>query len=394
MPVALYALTLAALAIGTAEFIIAGLLPALSSDLSVSIPTAGLLVSGYALCVAIGGPVFALLTGRFRRKPMIVWLMGLFALGQVLCALAPSYGWLLAARMAVACGHGLFFGVASVTAGVLVPPERRGAALALVLAGVPVAILIGVPAGTIIGNALGWRAAFWAIGALALVAALANAVLLPADEAESGTSGSMLKDIRALGRQQVYLSYLGIFFVTGGALAVTTFQVPLLTGVTGIGAGLVPLYLTLIGVGAIAGVLAGGWLADWKLMPSLMAILALGAVVYGLMFFTQHQAVAMAITMMAASACGYAFSTPLQTRIIVGSKDAPKLAATLIATAFNFGYAAGASAGAALLSHGGGYQYLSLIGMGGSAVATAVVGLSWWMEGRAGAMGDVTAKPE
>ena len=390
MPFAIYALSLAAFSIGTAEFIIAGILPDLSHDLSVSIPTAGLLVTFYAVAVAIGGPVLALLTAKFPKKPMIIGLLSVFVIGQGLCALAPSYPVLVSARVFVACWHGLFYGIASVAVAELVPLERRGTALSLFLGGITIANVLGVPGGTAIGNAFGWRMSFWAVGAVAIVATLLVAWALPPGKTRHEHAASVRTEIAVLARQQILLSYLLIGLAMVGAISYATYQVPLLMNVTGIALGTTPLFLVIAGAGTIVGIYTGGRLADWKLMPSLLAILALGAIVYGLMFFTQHEPVSMAITMMAASACGYAFSTPLQTRIIVGSKDAPKLAATLIATAFNFGYAAGASAGAALLSHGGGYQYLSLIGMGGSAAATAVVGVSWWIEVRAGRAGNAT----
>src|SRR3569832_2560618 len=170
MPIALSALALAAFAVGTAEFILAGLLPTMAADLGVSSPATGLLVSGYAIGVAIGGPVLALLTAHLPRRPMILSLVALYALGQVLCAVAPNYTILLIARVLVALTHGLFFGNATIAAATVVPPERRGAASSIVLAGVPLANLLGVPFGAVIGHAFGWRSAFWVIAAISALA--------------------------------------------------------------------------------------------------------------------------------------------------------------------------------------------------------------------------------
>src|SRR5688500_6742751 len=182
MPIALFALALAAFSIGTTEFVINGILPVLSADLSVSIPTAGLLVTGYAAGVAVGGPIIAMLVARFPRKPVIVALTAVFTLGQVLCALAPDYGLLLVARLVSAAARGVCFGVGSVAVAHLVPPERRGAALSLFIGGITVANILGVPGGTAIGNAFGWRATFWCIAGLAALATIAIAVLLPQDK--------------------------------------------------------------------------------------------------------------------------------------------------------------------------------------------------------------------
>ncbi|MEO6012021.1 MAG: MFS transporter, partial [Devosia sp.] len=173
MPPAVFALSLAAFCIGTTEFLISGILLAVSRDLAVSIPIAGLLVTGYAAGVAIGGPVLALILSRFPVKPTILGVMAIFAIGQMLCALAPNYELLLAARLVSACGHGVFFGVGSVAISRLVPEDKRGGALSLFVGGITVANILGLPAGTAIGNAFGWRIAFVAIAAIAALSVIA-----------------------------------------------------------------------------------------------------------------------------------------------------------------------------------------------------------------------------
>ena len=273
MPIGLLVLTFAAFAIGTSEFIIAGILPNLAADFKVSIPTAGLLVSVYATAVAVGGPILALVTAQLPRKPLIVFLLGVFSIGQALCALAPSYSWLMAGRVFSACSHGLFFGAGSVAAIGLVTSQRRGMAMALFLGGITIANLMGVPAGTAIGNAFGWRWTFWTVAACGLVATFATAWLLPGDRGQSEQATSLKDEFRAIRHQQVYLSYLVIFLVMVGSLAFATYQVPLMIAVTGISQEHTPLYLVISGVGAIIGIYAGGRFADWKLMPSLVTVL-------------------------------------------------------------------------------------------------------------------------
>jgi DHA1 family inner membrane transport protein len=380
MPLALYALALAAFAVGTAEFIIAGILPTLAADLSVSIPTAGLLVSGYALAVAIGGPVLALATAHVPRKPMIVAMVALFAIGQVLCALAPNYAVLLSARILVALTHGLFFGNATIAARAVVVPERRGAALALVLAGVPTANLLGVPIGAVLGHWLGWRASFWAIGALAVLATLAVALLVPRVRDEAENPIPWRRQLAVLWRHQIALSYLAIMVLLIGALAFGTFQVPFLINVTGVPEAATPPYLFAYGIGAVVGIFVGGRLADWKLMPSVLGTLFAFALASVSVLVFMHSPIAMFPVMAALGAVGYAFSAPLQTRIVNASAGAPTLAATFIATAFNFGYAIGALAGAGLLTLGFGYLALPVVGIVSGLAAAGISLVSWRLD--------------
>ncbi len=292
MPIAIFALSLAAFAIGTAEFIIAGVLPNLSADFSVSIPTAGLLVTGYAVAVAIGGPILSVLTTRLPRKPMIVGLLALFALGQAVCALAPSYGWLMAARIFVACSHGLFYGIASVAAADLVPLKKRGTALALFFGGITVANVLGVPGGTAIGNAFGWRWAFWAVGGFAGLATLLVAWLLPPGKRHADEDATLRSELKALTHHHVYLTYLVIAVVSVGAFSFATYQVPLMIAVTGIPQEVAPAFLIIAGIGTVIGIYAGGRATDWKLMPSLLAILLAQAAIATIMLFASRLPVA------------------------------------------------------------------------------------------------------
>jgi DHA1 family inner membrane transport protein len=382
MPIALYALALAAFAVGTAEFIIAGLLPTLAADLSVGIPAAGLLVSGYALGVAIGGPILALLTAHLPRRPMILWMVALYAIGHVFCAVAPNYTVLLVARVLVALTHGLFFGNATIAAANVVPFERRGSAISIVLAGVPLANLLGVPFGAAIGHWLGWRASFWGVAGIAAVAFVAIALTLPRIQEQNTAPVPWRAQIKVLFRHQAALSYLTLFVFLIGTLAFNTFQVPFLINMTGIAEANTPPYLFAYGAGAIVGIILGGRLADWKLMPSLVGAALAYALVSAAILLLMHSPIAMFVIMVLLGAIVYTFTVPPQTRIVHNSEGAPTLAATFIATAFNLGYALGALIGAVLLTEGFGYPSLPVVGIVAGLGAVAISLWSWRLDRR------------
>lgn len=382
MPIALYALALAAFAVGTAEFIIAGLLPTLAGDLGVSIPAAGLLVSGYALGVAIGGPVLALLTAHLPRRPMILAMVALYALGHVFCALAPNYTVLLIARILVALTHGLFFGNATIGTANVVPFERRGSAISIVLAGVPLANLLGVPFGAAIGHWLGWRASFWGVAAIATFALAAIALTLPHIEDGKADPVPWRAQIKVLFRHQISLSYLTLFLFLIGTLAFNTFQVPFLINMTGIPEASTPSYLFAYGAGAIIGIILGGRLADWRLMHAMVGSALAYAAISAAMLLLMHSPVAMFVLMVLLGAVVYTFTVPPQTRIVHHSAGAPTLAATFIATAFNLGYALGAGVGAVLLTEGFGYPSLPVVGIVAGLSAAGVALWSWRLDRR------------
>ena len=381
MPLPLIALFLAAFGIGTAEFVIAGLLPEVSVDLGVSIPTAGFLITAYAIGVAVGGPIVTLLTSRYSRRNTILALIAVFTIGQALCAIAPNYPMLMAARLLVSIGHGAFFGVAAIVATRLVAPEKAGSAVSMLLAGITVANILGVPGGTAIGNALGWRATFWAVGLLGLVSLLAIMLLLPADKPEATHERTSLSaQFKVLGRPVILLSFAIIIVAMIGQFAVFTYIAPYLITVTNVPQDLVPWLLLLFGVGSTIGVLVGGRLADWRLMPSLIGMLLALTVVYAAMALSSYHAIAMGICILLWSGLSFGFGAPVQTRILRASADAPNLASPLIPTAFNLGIALGASIGAAALDHGWGYVSLAWIGSAVSLAAAVIAVVSWNFE--------------
>jgi len=383
MPIAIYALALAAFAIGTAEFIISGILPPLAADLSVTIPTAGLLVTAYAIGVAIGGPVLSLLTARLPLKPVMLVIMVVFAVSQVLCAFAPDYGMLLAARILSSAVHGTFFGAGGVIVTRLVPVLQRGAAVSLVIGGITVANLLGLPGGTAIGVAFGWRATFLAVAALSLVAVAALVWKLPRLPGAEPLTAGFRQQVRALRHHQVWLSYLTIITVMVGVIAFATYQVPMMIRITKVDPEMVPLFLLLGGVGSVLGIYAGGQAADWKAMPSLTVVLVLQSVsFFALAAFSLYDPVYLAPNLFLGGVLGFAFSTPLQARVMHAAREAPNLASSLIATAFNIGIAIGAFLGAVLLNAGVSLGDLPAVGSVTALIAAGLAGLGWALDRR------------
>lgn len=382
MSPALLALFAAAFAIGTSEFVIAGILPAVSSDLGISIPSAGLLVSLYALGVAVGGPVLATFTGRYSRKLLLLIYVSVFIAGYVFCALAPNYASLLIARVVIALIHGAYFGTAMVVSTTVVEENRRGFAVSLILSGLTVANIIGVPLGTAIGTAFGWRMTFWAVAALGVVALALIALLVPRDGAHETHSGNLAAEVKALAREPVLSSFAVIMLQTVGQFALFTYISPLLTDASHIPLGVVPWLLLLFGIGSTIGVLAGGRLTDWKLMATLTGCLVLQVVIYALMGVFVAAPWIMAPLVLIWGATVFAFGSPAQTRILVNTRDAPLLASSLIPSAFNIAIAFGAWLGGTLIDRGFSYAVLPWAGVVGAVLSVAVSAASWARERR------------
>ena len=380
-PIPIIALALAAFAIGTTEFVIMGLLPDVAADLRVSIPSAGLLVSGYALGVAVGAPLLALLTAKMARKTALLLLMGIFILGNLLCALAPGYAMLMGARVITAFAHGSFFGIGAVVAAGLVAPERRASAIALMFTGLTLANVLGVPFGTALGQWLGWRATFWAVTGLGVIALAAVALLVPKVAVDA--SINLKREVRVLANPQVLIALGMTVLGFGGVFTVFTYITPILTTLSGFDARAVSPILLLFGVGLTVGNTVGGKLADRRLMPALtgiLAVLALLLVLFGLATpYKWATVAAMFLWGMAA----FATVPGLQMRVVEQAKDAPNLASTLNIGAFNLGNAGGAWLGGWVIDSGLG---LTAVPYAGALVALGGLGLtvlSSWMERRA-----------
>ena len=384
MPLPLIALFLAAFSFGTKEFVIAGVLPQVAEGLGVSVPSAGYLVSGYALGIAIGGPLLTLATSKVSRKALLIALAIAFTVGQVACAVAPDFLSMLALRVAVAVAHGAYFGVAMVVAVSLVRPEQRGMAIALVLSGLTVSNIIGVPVGTAIGNLWGWRATFWVMSILGVVSLLAIAALLPRTTGASTKSAGLAREVRALGRQQVWTSLILMLMLMMGQMTLYTYITPFLEEVTGLSKAQVPWVLLLNGVGATIGVFVGGRLADWKLMPSIITLFALQAVMLAVIYAVSPNPLPMVVAITLWGALNFAIGAPIQARILSWTADASNLASSLIPSGFNVGIALASSVGAVMLSAGYGYRALPVLGAAAMVVGVAVALISYTAERRSG----------
>ncbi|GBQ25274.1 arabinose efflux permease [Acidiphilium acidophilum DSM 700] len=362
------ALIVASFAIGTSEFVIVGLVPELARDFAVSVPQAGYLVTAYALGVTFGSPFVAVLVGRWQRRTALISLMGVFVLGNALCALAPGYWTMMAARIITALSHGAFFGIGSVVAADLVPREKRARAVALVFLGLTMANVLGVPAGTILGQAAGWRATFWAVMAIGLVSMAAIAVLLP--KGMPGGSGRLLNEVRILGRTQVLLAMLMAVLSSMSLFSVFTYIAPLLEHVSGLSPHWVSVALLIFGAGLTAGGLLGGRLADRHSARTIVLTFAALAVILGVLRLVSFSGVLAIGVLLVWGVAVFTMVSPLQTRVIDFARDAPNLASTINQGAFNLGNAAGAWIGGAALGIGVSYLDLPLVG-----AAMAALGL-------------------
>lgn len=361
MPLALYTLTAGAFAIGTTEFVIMGLLLQVAGDLGVSIALAGLLISGYALGVTIGAPLITVLTRQWPRKTVLVALMIIFTIGNIACAVAPSYGALMGARIVTALAHGTFFGVGSVVATSLVPPERKASAIAIMFTGLTAATLLGVPLGAWIGLAFGWRATFWTVAAIGAAAALVLAAFVPAGSRNEDAS-SLRDEIAGLMRLQVGLGLAMTVLGYAGVFAVFTYVQPILTRITGFSEAAVSPILLVFGAGLAIGNLGGGWLADKRLMPTLIGTLGLLALVLALTTFAVQEKTLAVVFIGLLGAAAFATVAPLQLRVLEKAGGAGQgLASSLNIAAFNLGNALGAWIGGLVIDHGPGLGSLPLV---------------------------------
>ena len=345
MPLALFALTIAAYAIGTTEFVIVGLLSTVATDLNITLPLAGLIVSVYALGVTFGAPVLTALTGGIGRKKLLVGLMALFTLGNIAAAIAPNYEMLLLARVRAAFAHGVFFSVGSTIAADLVPEDRRASAIAMMFMGPTVAIVTGVPLGTWIGQSFGWRATFWAVAGIGLVALVGVAALLPAT-LRKAPPARLLDQVRVLGSGRLLIVFAMTALGYGGTFVAFTFLTPILEQVTGFSASNVSLILVLYGLAIAAGNIIGGRLANRNPATALVWLFLAQAVVLVLFSFTMLSPLATLITLIALGFLQFANVPGLQLYVVQLAREyrpeAVDVASALNIAAFNLGIALGA----------------------------------------------------
>ncbi|MEU3372642.1 MFS transporter [Streptomyces sp. NPDC006660] len=372
MPLALLALAIGAFGIGTTEFVIMGLLPEVAGTFDVSIPTAGYLVSGYAVGVMLGAPLMTVLGTRISRKRMLMLLMGFFIVGNVLSAVAPAFGLMLAGRLVASLAHGAFFGIGSVVAADLVAPEKKAGAIAMMFTGLTVANVVGVPAGTLIGQQAGWRATFFVVAALGVLGLLGVAKLVPDMPKAEGVR--LRHEIAAFRNVQVLLAMAMTVLGFGGVFAAITYITPMMTGVAGYADTSVTWLLVLFGLGMVAGNLIGGRFADRALMPMLFVSLSGLAVVLALFTVAAHDKLASAVMVFLIGALGFATVPPLQKRVLDQAAGAPTLASAVNIGAFNLGNALSAWLGGIVIAAGFGYTAPNWVGaaLAASAVVLAV----------------------
>lgn len=371
MPLAILALAVGAFGIGTTEFVAMGLLPQMAASFDVSIAAAGWLISAYALGVVVGAPTLTALTHSWPRKRVLTALMGLFVAGHAATALAPGFEALIGARFLSGLSHGAFFGACAVVARKIAPPGRQGQALALVFTGLTVANVVGVPAGTYVGQQLGWRLTFALVGIIGLVTIAAIAVMVP--EVETRT-GSLRSEFAAFRRGQVWWTLLITTVGFASLFTVLSYVAPLLTEVAGYSEGSVSWVLVLFGLGATFGNLVGGRLADWRPYRTLAVGFVAQAVVFGLLFLFADHAWVAAAGVFSFAFVGFVMSAPIQTRGILAAGGGASMASAAMQAAFNIGNAMGAFLGGLVIDAGFGYASPALVALVLALLGLAILG--------------------
>ncbi len=345
----LLSLTVGAFAIGMTEFVIMGILPNVAEDLNVSISAAGQLITMYALGVAVGAPILTMLTHRIPQKRLLAFLMGLFILGNSISVIAPNYAVLMGARMLTALTHGTFFGVGAVIASSLVAPDKRAGAVSMMMAGLTIANIIGVPLGTFIGQHMGWRASFATIALMGIATLIGILIFIPKLKQEKPVG--IMQQLAALANPRLQLFLVIAVLGNAGLFAIFTYIAPLLVQVTGFAEHSVTWILVLFGCGVTLGNMIGGKLADWKLMPTILGLYLIICVILALFTFTVHNPITAVVTIFLWGAASFAVFPGMQVRIMSLAKSAPALASTTSHSAGNLGNATGAFIGGLVITH-------------------------------------------
>ena len=398
MPIGLIALALGGFGIGLAEFVIMGLLPEVAAGFRVSEATAGWLISGYALAVVVGALLLTAAVTRFERKPVLALLMVLFTAGNLVSAIAPDYAWMMTGRIIAALAHGAFFGTGAVVAASMVAPTKKAGAIAIMFTGLTAANVLGVPFGTMLGQAAGWRSTFWAITGIGIISLVGILTLVPKTGAGDVAPGGLRGELRAFRSGQVWLSILVTIFGYGGMFGAFTYIAYTLTEVTGFSASTVPWLLILFGVGLFVGNTVGGKAADRNVDRTLLvalAVLVVVLVVFALTAASQPMTIA---SMVLLGGFGFATVPGLQMRVMNYATAAPTLASGANIGAFNVGNALGAWAGGVTITAGLGYTSpvwvgagITLLGLGVMVFAAAAAKRHG--DGGTGGVGVATADP-
>ncbi|MEV0640881.1 MFS transporter [Streptomyces sp. NPDC050619] len=386
MPLPLLALMLGVFCVGTAEVVIAGILPEMSADLHVSIPSAGLLVTGYALGVTIGGPVITLLTTRWSRKALLLSLMGVFIAGNVIAALAPNYGTLMGARVFTSLSHGTFAAVAWHVAALMSPPDKQATAMAKIALGFNFANVLGSPIGTFIGQQFGWRATFGYVTAFAVVCHLLIYKFVPStlsteSDETAGENLSLREQMKVFGKGSLQLSMLITVLAQGAVFTTSTYLAPLLRDIGHFAPAMVGILLIVFGVGSVLGNILGGRAADANVMRGVLR--AQAALLAALLIFwvaAPHQIPA-ALALFVFGAAAFSIIPALQARILAVAAAAPALALSANVSAFNLGNGLGAWLGGTTIDLGLGVRSVTLT----AALATTIallLSLAMWARSR------------
>jgi len=369
VPIALLALAIGAFGIGTTEFVMMGVLPQAAADFGVSIPTAGYLITGYALGVVVGAPLLTAFAVRLPRKTVLLAMMALFTLGNLLFSLSPNLEFGILFRFLAGLPHGAFFGAGAVVASSLVEPGNRAKAVSMMFLGLTLANVVGVPLGTLLGQQVGWRTTFGVVALIGLVAIAAIAKLVP--QQGRPPQASLRGELGAFRRPQVWFALAIVTFGLGGLFACLSYITPMLTSVAGYTPADVTLLLSLAGVGMTVGNLLGGRLADKALMPSLYVALIGLAAVLSLFTVTAHSKLGAAVTIFAVGVVGFMAGPMMQTRIMQKAGGAPSLVSAAVQSAFNIANSIGAYLGGLVIAGG-----LGLVAPNWVGATLSVLGLS------------------
>ncbi|MCD9028369.1 MFS transporter [Luteimonas sp. BDR2-5] len=379
MPPAIWALALGTFGIGVTEFVIAGLLPLAAAEFGISVSMAGNLATSYALGVFVGAPAMVMLGNRLPRKTLLVLLMGLFVLGNLLTAAAPGFGWALAGRVVTSLTHGAFIGIGAIIASALVPPDRRATAIALMFTGMTVANLVGIPAGTWLGQVVSWRATFYAVAVVGVATILALLAWVPADGPRRDPP-RLLRELAAFGDRRVLLAMAITVLGPAAFFTSITYIAPMMREVAGFGERGVTGILFLFGLGLFVGNLAGGRLADRALMPVLYVTLAGQALVLLAFYFLAGSQLASAVCVFLMAAFGFATVSPIQKLVMdkASAAGAPNLASAVNIGMFNLGNAIGAAFGGFVIAHGFG---LASPNWAAALLSLAALAVALWLGG-------------
>ncbi|PYF74297.1 MFS transporter [Pedobacter nutrimenti] len=379
LPAALWALTISAFAIGTTEFVIVGLLQTVAKDLNISIPSAGLLVSLYAIGVAIGAPILTALTSRIPRKPLLISLMALFIIGNGLASIAPGFITLVLARVITGFAHGVFFAIGATIAAALVPAEKRASAIAIMFSGLTIAIVTGVPLGTFIGQHFGWRATFIGVAFLGLIGLISSVILIPSN-LKNEKAASFKSQLKVLGNRRLLLGFLMTALGYGGTFVAFTYLSPILQEITGLTESTVTVILLLYGIAIAIGNLAGGKAANKNPLKALLWMFILQAAVLFLFSFTVHYTILSVITLFILGGLSFANVPGLQLFVVqTAEKQLPgteDVASAFNIASFNIGIAIGAYAGGLIVASPLGLSATPWVGALFVVLAIGVTGIS------------------